>query len=286
MSACYKNLFGGKRTEFSSPSLSLAAALLKRLRLSKMGFGSIRRRSTSPILPASEDDERRSRSRSPLRHVDNEAENETRPVQLFRHRYRSPNTPEPYQPEPLASYLSISEEETRRLDAPSGKRLIVLDLNGTLVLRSPHGRGGKRAIYGRPYLPSFREFLFHEQAHLDVMVWSSAQPHSVEPMTQRCFGEDKDLLVAIWARDTLGLSSKDYRESSHPFPPALALILLCQIESRKQLRTWKSPGISYAIWVTARVRRYYWTTLHSKRDYSPTTIFASANTPQRIVRMT
>lgn len=52
----------------------------------------------------------------------------------------------------------------------------------------------------------------HEETRqwLDVMVWSSAQPHSVADMVHRCFAEDKEKLVAIWARDTLGLSKEDY----------------------------------------------------------------------------
>lgn len=63
------------------------------------------------------------------------------------------------------------------------------------------------------------------------MVWSSAQPHSVDDMVGKCFdaeeveggerGVEKDKeskkrgrehLVAIWARDTLGLTEGEYRE--------------------------------------------------------------------------
>ncbi|KAI0296740.1 hypothetical protein B0F90DRAFT_1636021 [Multifurca ochricompacta] len=42
------------------------------------------------------------------------------------------------------------------------------------------------------------------------MVWSSAQPHSVDDMVHHAFGNDRDRLVAIWARDTLGLAEDLY----------------------------------------------------------------------------
>lgn len=152
--------------------------------------------------------------------------------------------------------------------------MLILDLNGTLVFRSayrpkksarqdgeqhgdgtgPTGGPRLRAAHPRPYLPSFRDYLFapETQAWLDVMVWSSAQPHSVRGMVERVFGPEvyedtvsgkaqpgdgavddpktgaalaedtKDLenekgavkprLLAIWARDTLGLSESHYRQ--------------------------------------------------------------------------
>ncbi len=64
----------------------------------------------------------------------------------------------------------------------------------------------------RPYLAALRAYLFAPltRAWLDVMVWSSAQPHSVEDMVLHALGDDRQSLVAIWARDTLGLA-EDYR---------------------------------------------------------------------------
>lgn len=48
-------------------------------------------------------------------------------------------------------------------------------------------------------------------AWLDTMVWSSAQPHSVKDMVDHCFrAADQDKFLAIWARDTLGLSAAQY----------------------------------------------------------------------------
>ncbi|EGN97373.1 hypothetical protein SERLA73DRAFT_110577, partial [Serpula lacrymans var. lacrymans S7.3] len=42
------------------------------------------------------------------------------------------------------------------------------------------------------------------------MVWSSAQPHSVVDMVDKCFGKSKAELVAIWDRGSLGLGKDDY----------------------------------------------------------------------------
>jgi hypothetical protein len=87
-------------------------------------------------------------------------------------------------------------------------------------------------------MPSFRSYLFDERTRkwLDTMVWSSAQPHSVDDMVGKCFDEDvtagggvlgqgeeelggdgdrkkgRENLVAIWARDTLGLTQGEYSE--------------------------------------------------------------------------
>ncbi|KAM5541619.1 hypothetical protein V8D89_004809 [Ganoderma adspersum] len=142
-------------------------------------------------------------------------------------------TPPPPQT-PSSSYLSLSEEDPSRIDNPaSSRKLLVLDLNGTLLHRAPHNfrpksrtaadddrkrdRHGNflprlRPVHPRPYMPAFRNYLFHSRTRewLDVMVWSSAQPHSVGDMVDKCFGEHKDGLLAVWARDTLGLSNEHY----------------------------------------------------------------------------
>ncbi|KXN91240.1 hypothetical protein AN958_01762, partial [Leucoagaricus sp. SymC.cos] len=151
--------------------------------------------------------------------------------------------------EPSEDYLKISLEESETLDEATStdiqveglvRKLLVLDLNGTLVYRSPHkpfrgphAQGASttavavddvyaqfdpsqprpiRAVYPRPYLASFRNYLFHPNTKrwLDTMVWSSAQPHSVDDMVEKCFGDRKEELVAVWARDRLGLNASDY----------------------------------------------------------------------------
>lgn len=103
------------------------------------------------------------------------------------------------------------------------RKLLVLDLNGTLLLRSKHRRHQAlsepspvkfRAVHRRPYMDTFQRYLFHIRTRewLDAMVWSSAQPHSVSDMVRHCFPESKDSLLAIWARDTLGLDDAAYRQ--------------------------------------------------------------------------
>ncbi len=130
--------------------------------------------------------------------------------------------------------MKISETNQEN-DSDIPRKLLILDLNGTLLRRSARSsvtKHGLRPVYPRPYLPSFREYIFHERTKewLDTMIWSSAQPHSVADMVKRCFGEDEIVeepvekrhdsdwslyaktrrLAAVWARDTLGLTSDEY----------------------------------------------------------------------------
>ena len=142
------------------------------------------------------------------------------------YRDRSRSVTPPPAPSPTPSYLSLSSSSPSHLSHPTdGRKLLVLDLNGTLVHRAArqrfknqHDQQGNalprlRPVHPRPYMRTFRSYLFsaETQAWLDVMIWSSAQPHSVEDMVEHAFGEDKTHLVAVWARDTLGLSDEHYR---------------------------------------------------------------------------
>ena len=124
---------------------------------------------------------------------------------------------------PSSEYIVTANDPSHLLTDPeSSRKLLVLDLNGTLLHRSP--RSGKsvpryptsgqegfqprlRPVHPRPYLPSFKSYIFHpsNKEWLDVMVWSSAQPHSVHDMVNKCFDDEKRHFVAVWARDTLGL---------------------------------------------------------------------------------
>lgn len=167
---------------------------------------------------------RRQRSASPRREKLFHAGSRSPPY-LFRDSNTTPthrlsrSSPPPKRAEPSDDYLLTSREHSRRLDDPTqSRKLLVLDLNGSLLLRSPHsrkaGQSRLRTVYSRPYLPSFRSYIFHEETKpwLDVMIWSSAQPHSVHDMTDKCFQDRKKELRAIWARDTLGLNQDEYRE--------------------------------------------------------------------------
>ncbi|PPR05041.1 hypothetical protein CVT24_010187 [Panaeolus cyanescens] len=138
--------------------------------------------------------------------------------------------------EPTTEYLTTADVPSKQLDDPtSSRKLLVLDLNGSLLVRSPHRKpphiprhmpydpyaepGRPRAlrtVHPRPYMRAFRDYLFHDETKrwLDTMVWSSAQPHSVADMVDKAFGERKDELKAVWARDTLGLSSDQYHQKT------------------------------------------------------------------------
>ncbi|KAF8229156.1 hypothetical protein L208DRAFT_1364208 [Tricholoma matsutake] len=143
---------------------------------------------------------------------------------------RSLTPPLPTTPDQDPSYILQSTNPSIPLTNPANSRkLLILDLNGTLVFRSPHrprpahrfyryqpshheNSPPIRTVHPRPYMSSFTSYIFHTttRSWLDTMIWSSAQPHSVADMVTRCFGQRKHELVAVWARDTLGLEEKDY----------------------------------------------------------------------------
>ena len=144
---------------------------------------------------------------------------------------RSPTPPPPPPVEPDPAYMTLSSEPSHILDNPrSARKLLILDLNGTLLIRSQHNprsrgkvaHGGNnipqtprmRAVQPRPYIPTFCAYLFAPETRewLDTMVWSSAQPHSVADMVGKVFGDSKSKLVAVWDRESLGLSRKEYCE--------------------------------------------------------------------------
>ena len=129
--------------------------------------------------------------------------------------------------DPLPSYLQVSLTPSRHLSPlpPSSlRKLLILDLNGTLLVRSPRSKVGHAAaprvrhVYPRPFMPVFRAYLFSPStmAWLDTMVWSSAQQHNVDDMVDECFGDQRIGLVAVWARDTLGLRPDEFRMSLNP----------------------------------------------------------------------
>ncbi|KAF5352020.1 hypothetical protein D9758_009428 [Tetrapyrgos nigripes] len=114
-------------------------------------------------------------------------------------------------------YIDISTRPTAFSNPP--RKLLVLDLNGSLLLRTKHvqrNHSNMRTVHPRPYMRSFRDYLFHARVKewLDTVVWSSAQPHSVADMVDKCFGDRKADFKAIWARDTLGLNKYQYSQKS------------------------------------------------------------------------
>ncbi|KAK3818113.1 MAG: HAD-like domain-containing protein [Linnemannia gamsii] len=84
--------------------------------------------------------------------------------------------------------------------------LVVLDLNGTLFYRA---KNNKRNVTPRPHLQAFLDFIFE---HCRVMVWSSAQPHSVDAMLSCGFGDRVPRLDRVWTRKDFRLSEHDYNK--------------------------------------------------------------------------
>ncbi|KAF8328971.1 hypothetical protein F5887DRAFT_1287930, partial [Amanita rubescens] len=103
------------------------------------------------------------------------------------------------------------------------KKLLVLDLNGTLLFRPkrsplPHSgpsRGRfERPVFRRPFMRTLCKYLFHQETRswFDTMVWSSAQPHNVATMVQSCFMNEQEKLVLVWGRDHMDLDTDSYNK--------------------------------------------------------------------------
>ncbi|KAF9573072.1 hypothetical protein EC968_009032 [Mortierella alpina] len=101
------------------------------------------------------------------------------------------------------SYTTVAAQTPVTLKEPR-KLLVILDLNGTLFYRN---KANKRSVTARPHLSMFLDFLFE---HCRVMVWSSAQPHSVETMLSFGFGDRVSRLDRVWSRDHFRLPAVDY----------------------------------------------------------------------------
>ena len=97
------------------------------------------------------------------------------------------------------------QEPTRLPPGLSQSLLVVLDLNGTLLRRF-----SKSNFVRRPRVGELLRYLF---AHHQVMVWSSATPANVADMCAKLFTPAQQAqLLAVWARDTLQLSRRQYAE--------------------------------------------------------------------------
>ncbi|KAI8080218.1 HAD-like domain-containing protein [Gilbertella persicaria] len=102
---------------------------------------------------------------------------------------------------PTKLYLDIVNKRSTQLEKCSKNQLLILDLNGTLV-----SRVSKRSMYVRPYSQKFIDYVFD---NFNVMLWSSARPHSVRNMC-RMFGKRTKDISVIWDRTSFELSEVDY----------------------------------------------------------------------------
>lgn len=88
--------------------------------------------------------------------------------------------------------------------------LIILDLNGTILRKNRrHGTVPCTATM-RPHADAFLKWLFEESNHT-VMVWSSITPKNVNELVSKHIpAQYANQLAAVWARNTLRLSEKEY----------------------------------------------------------------------------
>lgn len=108
-------------------------------------------------------------------------------------------------PEPTAAYLAQASDEPQSLASPRSL-LVILDLNGTLLVRKD--RGSK--FTARPRVSAFLKYLL---ANHKVMVWSSARPKNVKRMCDTLFrGEGLRQLARVWDRTHLRLTPEQYAE--------------------------------------------------------------------------
>ncbi|KAF2676232.1 HAD-like protein [Lentithecium fluviatile CBS 122367] len=108
-------------------------------------------------------------------------------------------------PKPTTAYLLQVIGKPEVVDPPDLK-LVILDLNGTLLHR-PNARKQPWKMIGRPMLPEFLQYLFDNFA---VMIWSSAKPENVKILVETGLGAYNSQLIATWARNTLGLAPQHY----------------------------------------------------------------------------
>lgn len=103
-------------------------------------------------------------------------------------------------PEPSQEYKDGANLPPRRLTSPK-KLLIVLDLNGTLLVRSNSGS----TYTPRPHVHKFLDYCLE---HHKLVVWSSARPHNVKAMVAHLFNaKNHAKLVEVWHRDHLRLGT-------------------------------------------------------------------------------
>ncbi|CAG8467019.1 11262_t:CDS:1 [Diversispora eburnea] len=110
-------------------------------------------------------------------------------------------------------YMRIASQPSSKSSNPSPK-LIVLDLNGTLLHRKKRKKG-KYRVDPRPFINEFLEYLFNVDT-FSIMIWSSARPENVDRMVREIFGNYRERLMAIWGRDKFGLSEEEFFTNFKP----------------------------------------------------------------------
>lgn len=110
-------------------------------------------------------------------------------------------------PAPTEAYMAQAAEEPSTVEL-SGRILVILDLNGTLLYRPNRN---KKTMIARPFLIPFLRYLFSNFA---VMVWSSARPENVASLVEQSLEvELRKTLVAQWGRDAFHLKPEHYNRN-------------------------------------------------------------------------
>ncbi|CAG8542577.1 12407_t:CDS:2 [Ambispora leptoticha] len=108
---------------------------------------------------------------------------------------------------PSLFYLENAINQTSITLKRSDPKLIILDLNGTLVYRD---KSHSNRTFPRPFLMQFLDYIFER---FYVMIWSSASPHNVKKIIDAVFPpRHSNNLVDVWARDTFGLTTFQYNQ--------------------------------------------------------------------------
>lgn len=114
-------------------------------------------------------------------------------------------------PEPSLTYLSQASSCNGATD---NRKLVILDLNGTLLCRALAARSEKsvyeasRNPIPRPGLHNFLKYIF---ANFSVMVFSSSKPHNVQAMLSAIMNEEqKKALIACWTRVDMKLTKHQF----------------------------------------------------------------------------
>ncbi|KAI1352541.1 HAD-like domain-containing protein [Xylaria sp. FL0043] len=108
-------------------------------------------------------------------------------------------------PDPTQEYLALASHPPFLLPY-ARSLLVVIDLNGTLLHR-PYRHSPTRFVE-RPFARAFLSYCVNT---FTVVIWSSARPTNVDNMCQRLLTpEDRAKVVAVWGRDSFGLSKADY----------------------------------------------------------------------------
>ncbi|KAI5480714.1 hypothetical protein MNV49_007641 [Pseudohyphozyma bogoriensis] len=126
---------------------------------------------------------------------------------------------------PNELYEKIVAQPSQEMKRPK-KPLIVFDLDGTLYERPPCHLVSNGAPSGRPYLVSFLTWLLRPSSPWSVAIWTaSPKATAIKYLTELNLGivgpklvgpkrDEAELLhpklVALWAREDLGLSPEDF----------------------------------------------------------------------------